>query len=293
MNILLIGNPISSGGHAGERIQALSKHLAGRGHQVKTYLTRFAMDGKNNIASLSQKMDCTVVVGGDGTLNEIINGISDASHCPVLHFPTGNANLLAKDLKLPQQIEAIVRLIEEGKTIKADMGTMNGHRFLMVCGMGFDARVTEELKKIRTGKVSSFTYVLPFIRALKTGGSSSLEVDVDGGIFKAEGKAVLVCNVRSYGGICEMAYQAGVDTGVLDVVVLPRENILSILSYLFYAKFSRITQIKDVVYLKAKEHVIIRSKNPIPVELDGDFCGRHPEVRIGIQRGAIPLIAPS
>lgn len=292
MNILLIGNPISSGGHAGTRIQKLSKRLEERGHRVTTYLTRFAGDGKSMIDSLCQGMDRTVVVGGDGTLNEIINGLPESATCPVLHYPTGNANLLAQDLKLPQRLSRVVDLVEQGKTVQADTGTMNGNRFLMVCGMGFDARVTEEVKKVRTGKINNLSYVLPFVRAMKTASSSPLKVVVDDGACEAQGKAVVVCNVRNYGGICELAHDAGVDTRCMDVVVLPKENLKSLLTYLTYAKFSRITRINGVVYLKAKKNILIQSDEPIPVELDGDFNGRHDQVTIKVHPASVPLIVP-
>ncbi|MBU1170169.1 MAG: YegS/Rv2252/BmrU family lipid kinase [Proteobacteria bacterium] len=292
MNILLIGNPISSGGHAGKRIKKLSLLLEERGHNVSSYLTRFAGDGKEMISSLCLGMDRAVVVGGDGTLNEIINGLESSFTCPILHFPTGNANLLAQDLKLPQRFSRVVDLIEQGKTIMADVGVMNESRFLMVCGMGFDARVTEEVKKVRKGKVSNLSYVLPFFRAMKTMSQAPLTVRIDGKAIEAQGQAVLVCNVRNYAGICEIAYDAGVTTGGLDVVVLPGENLLSLLSYLAYAKFSRITRLKDVVYLKAEKQVIIQSESLIPVELDGDFHGRHTQVTIDIIKGLVPLIVP-
>lgn len=292
MNILLIGNPISSGGHAGKRIQSLERLLKERGHHVNTYLTSFEGDGKSAVQSLSQKMDRLVVVGGDGTLNEILNGLSISSRCPILHYPTGNANLLARDVKLPIELNQVADLVEQGKIIMADVGTMNENRFLMVCGMGFDARVTEELKKVRKGKVSNLHYVLPFIRGTRTAINVPLKVNIDDGAQEFQGCAVLVSNIRNYGGVCEMAHDAGVASGVLDVVIFPRENLISLLKYLFFAKFSRISRLKDVIYVQAKKQVLIQSEEPIPVELDGDFFGRHDGVRIEVQPGILPLIVP-
>ena len=274
-------------------MQGLSGELEKRGHHVTTYLTRYAGDGQENIDAMSRNMDRIVVVGGDGTLNEIINGLDEQSTCPVLHYPTGNANLLAKDLNLPQKTSQVVHLIEQGNIIRADVGIMNGTRFLMVCGMGFDARVTEEVKNRRIGKVSNLSYVFPFIKALRGASDSELFVDIDDGSHQEKGKAVLVCNVRNYGGICEMATDAGVTTGELDVIILPKENLFALLSYLSFALFSRVDKIKDVVYLKAKKSVVVRSEELIPVELDGDFQGRHEEIRIDCRQGIIPLIVPS
>lgn len=291
MDIVIIGNPISSGGNTGKRMEQLQGILEARGHRVESYLTRFAGDGKNMIASLSEKKDRVVVVGGDGTFNEIINGLPDHSMVPLLHFPTGNANLLGKDLALPQKEEKVADLVEKGSIIMADVGVMNGLKFIMVAGVGFDARVTEEVKKIRKGKVSNLTYVAPFFRALFSSSGATYRVTVDDNPVVYEGKAVIIGNVRNYAGICEIAYKAGVTTGVLDVVVLPKESILSLAKYLFFAKFLKIDMLKDVTYLKGQK-ILIQSDIPIPVELDGDFVDRHQAVDIGLIPASVPLIVP-
>jgi YegS/Rv2252/BmrU family lipid kinase len=291
MDIVIIGNPISSGGNTGKRMEKLQSILESRGHQVTPYMTRFAGDGKNAIEGLSEGKDRIVVVGGDGTFNEIVSGLPDHSQVPVLHFPTGNANLMGKDLKLPEKEEKVADLVENGKVIMADVGVMNDKKFIMVAGMGFDARVTEEVKKIRKGKVSNLTYVLPFLRALTTTTGALFHVTVDDGAASAQGKAVIIGNVRNYAGICEIAWQAGVDTGVLDIVILPKEDLLSLATYLLYAKFSRIDRLPGVTYLKGST-IRIQSDQPIPVELDGDFCDRHDEVTIQLIPGSVPLVVP-
>lgn len=291
MNIILIGNPISSGGNTGKRMKKLQTILETRGHAVETYMTRFAGDGKNKISTLSENKDRIVVVGGDGTFNEIVNGLSEKSTVPLLHFPTGNANLLGTDLDLPQKEEKVADLVETGRVIMCDVGVMNHMKFFMVAGMGFDARVTEEVKKVRKGKASNLTYLIPIIKALFTSGSSGYKVTVDDGPSAYEGKAVIVGNVRNYAGICEIACDAGITTGVLDIVILPSERLLDLSRYLFYAKFSRIDRLNNVTYLKGKRFTI-QSDAPIPVELDGDFCGLHDTVEISLVPSSLPLIVP-
>ena len=291
MKITIIGNPISSGGDTKTRMAKLQRLLEERGHLVTSFLTRFAGDGRNEISRLSKNMDRVVVVGGDGTFNEIISGLSEGSSVPLLHFPSGNANLMGKDLGLPKKEEQVAGLLENGRILMADVGMMNGQKFIMVAGMGFDARVTEEMKKIRKGKVSNLTYVLPMIRALSTTENAVFRVTVDDDPAVYRGKAVIVANVRTYGGICEIAHKAGISTGRLDVVVLPEENAAAVVKYLLYAKFFKIDLLKNVTYLQG-EKIRIESDIPIPVELDGDFNGRHDRVEIGVIPASVPLVAP-
>lgn len=291
MNILIIANPIASGGDAGNRAGVLAALLKQRGHHAETHLTRFAGDGKQQVAGLSRNaFDRIVVVGGDGTFNEIINGLPEKISIPLVQLPTGNANLLAKDLCLPKTPAGAADLIENGRVIRADLAEMNGMKFIMIAGAGFDARVTEQLKAVRTGRVSNLSYALPVLRTLRDAQKSMFDVTVDGR-YRARGEIVLVCNVRSYGGICEMAFDAGVDSEKLDVVVLPKESAGAVARYFFMARFSRITRLKGVCYFKGSR-ISISGDAPIPMQVDGDFAGRFPEVRITVKPACLPIIAP-
>ncbi len=291
MNILIIANPIASGGDAGKRAGMLAAILNRRGHRAQTYLTRFAGDGKQRVSEICRDaFDRIVVVGGDGTFNEIINGLPENISVPIAQLPTGNANLLGKDLCLPRTPAGTADLLESGRVIMADLAEMNGMKFIMIAGAGFDAKVTEALKAVRTGRVSNLSYALPVLRTLRSGARTMFHVVVDG-CRHARGEIVLVCNVRSYGGICEMAFDAGVDTGNLDIVVLPKETAGSLAWYFFMARFSRITRIKGVTYLKGKQ-VTITADTPVPMQLDGDFAGRFPEVRISLKPNCLPIVAP-
>ena len=291
MNILIIANPIASGGDAGKRAGILAAILKRRGHQTEPYLTRFAGDGKQRVSRISQDAyDRIVVVGGDGTFNEIINGIPEDVSVPIVQLPTGNANLLGQDLSLPRTPAGTADLIENGRVLMADLGTMNGIKFIMIAGAGFDAKVTEALKAVRTGRVSNLSYALPTLRTLRDGRRTMFHVAVDGR-HRARGEIVLVNNVRSYGGICEMAFDAGVDSGNLDIIVLPKENAQSIAKYFFMARFSRVTRLKGVAYLKGRQ-VTITADTPIPMQLDGDFAGRFPEVHISLKPNCLPIMAP-
>jgi len=290
MKVLIIGNPIASGGNAGKKITELKEILEKRGHAADAYLTKFAGDGKERISRVSDDTDRIVIAGGDGTVNEIINGIPDGFSIPILQMPTGNANLLGHELNLPKDVQDAADLLENGKIIMADMAQMNGTRFIMVAGAGLDARVTEEVKKNRTGRVNNLTYAGSILKALKNPSPAEYDVVVDDKKF-VRGAAVLVCNVRNYAGICEVAWEADVCSRTLDIIVFPKDNFLSFLKYLMFAKFSRVTKLDGVSYLKGKK-VRITSRVDVPVELDGDFNGRHSVVDIEIMNQQVPLVVP-
>lgn len=291
MKILIVGNPIASGGGVEAKIRRLSARLEQRGHRVESYLTRFAGDGRRYIATAAAAFDRIVVVGGDGTFNEVLNGIPGNIEVPLLQLPTGNANLLARDLCLPRTVAGAAHLIENGRVIRADTAVMNGLKFIMVAGAGFDARVTEELKKIRKSGVGNLSYVMPIFRVLRNLPNSPLRVTVDRR-HTAVGTAILVCNVRAYGGICEIAYNAGIATGRLDIVVLPEEGLWPLLKVVAMARISRVTRLHGVRYLQGTA-VRITGGDPIPVQVDGDFTGRYPDIDISLKPASLPLVVSS
>jgi len=129
---------------------------------------------------------------------------------------------------------------------------------------------------------------LPVLRALRGRPEPQLAVSVDGK-RPVSGAAVLVCNVRTYGGICEIAFDADVASGRLDIVVLPAEGFWPLTQVFLAARFSRVTRVRGVRYLKGRR-VEISGPDSIPVQLDGDFVGRYPGVDIVLHPGAQPIL---
>ncbi|MFH1157194.1 MAG: diacylglycerol kinase family protein [Pseudomonadota bacterium] len=287
MKILIIGNPIASGGHAAEKIKALTRILNARGHQVEPCLTRYAGHGKSRVAALENDIDRIIAVGGDGTLNEIVSGMVQSRCVPLLQLPSGNANLLARDLGLPRTVSETAILVESGRIIMADLGFMNEKPFVMVAGAGFDARVTEALKSRRKGRVTNLSYVLPMLTAFRAG-QQKFNVKVDNQV-SVSGAMVLVSNVKNYAGLFDMAFDADIASGSLDVILLPKASPLFLAQCLAAGVLSRITRIPGVVYLKGRD-VTITESSPIPVQIDGDFAGWHDRVSIRMEPARIPII---
>lgn len=289
MNILIIGNPIASKGDARRKMVRLSDLLTARGHRVSSHMTRFAGDAKAFVSRVSQPLDRLVVVGGDGTLNEVINGLSASWNVPILQLPCGNANLLARELSLPATPEAAAPLVETGTVIPADLAGMNGQLFIMVAGIGFDARVTRELKRVRKGAVSNLSYLFPVLRSLRMA-PQVFDIVVDG-TCHVRGGSILACNIKNYAGLVDLAPGADICSGQFDIIVLPHVTPAFLAVMAGAAALGRTDQVPGIRFLKGRS-ITVRSSQPIPVELDGDYAGDHPEVNITMLSRKIPLIIP-
>jgi len=285
MKILIIGNPISGKGKAYKKAKKLENILSTKGYAVTSYFTRFQGDAKQYLQRNRTRFNRVIVVGGDGTLNEVINGIPDNFSTPIAQVPTGNANLLGKEIGYPNKVKEVQRTVESGAIINVDIAYADNTKFLMVAGVGFDARVTEKIKKTRLGKISNFSYLKPIYHSLNK--KNIYNINVDGQEYK--GSSILVCNGRNYAGIVEIAYNANLSSGLLDVIIFPSDSLISILKYFITAKFFKITALPEVTYVQGV-NVKIYSNEEFPLQVDGDFIGYFRHTNIGLHPEKIPFV---
>lgn len=291
MRILLIGNPISGGGRARPKIERLGRALEARGHSVETFLTGKAGDGAARAARLEPDFEALVVAGGDGTLNEVLQGLEDPSRIPLCQLASGTANILARELGLPFEPEALAEVIHARRIRRADLGTIGSKRFLMVVSAGFDAEVTAELSRTRKGPLGFLGYVAPVARVLQGYRPPSLRVRVDGkGGYR--GAWVVISNTRNYGGLFTLADSAAIDSGTLEVLLFSRAGALDLLGIgLAGLSGEGVSRLPGVTRLTGRE-IVLEAEGEVDIEVDGDHWGVTPAT-IQLTPGVVPLLVPS
>ena len=288
--ILLIGNPVAGSGRANQLIADLLQGLGQRGYLVETFLTTSAKDATRRARDIEADVDVLVVVGGDGTLNEVLNGLPDPSRTPIAHLPTGTANILGRELGLPKSAEDLIQILESGRIRRLDMGLLGEGRFLMVASVGLDAMVVEEVQRRRGGTLGYIGYLMPILRVFKRYHPPELKVTVDGG-EQIPGAFVVVSNTKNYGGIFSFAHRARCDSGHLDVCVFPRGSRPALIWYYLAAFLGWASTRTDVRYLTGTR-IRIESREPVAVQVDGDPAGVTP-VDIRLLPAAVPVLVPS
>ncbi|MEE8075636.1 MAG: diacylglycerol kinase family protein [Candidatus Binatia bacterium] len=179
MNVTLIANPVAGSGKAGRQIQKLVQILDRRGDYVETFITQAAGDARRSASRIEPGSGTIVVAGGDGTLNEVINGVADPSTIPIVLLPTGTANVLAHELGLPSDPEEVAGILAQGVVRKLDMGMIDDRRFMLMVSTGFDAMVTERIQRGRKG-LGYIGYVRPLLGVLAHYRAPKLRITVDG-----------------------------------------------------------------------------------------------------------------
>jgi YegS/Rv2252/BmrU family lipid kinase len=287
--ILLIGNPVTGHGHTRQKFAEFVRIMESKGYGVESYFTSRAGDAHHKSRCLEPDVRALVVAGGDGTLNEVINGLADPSRIPIAILPTGTSNVLANELGLPRKPKSVAQAIIQGKVRRIDMGLIGKNRFTVSVNIGIDAMITEEV--FRSGKTSIgyWRYIIPVLKVLARYHVPDITVVIDG-------RKPLVCglvhvgNTHRYGGIFSISDQARCDSGHLDICIFPRGSIAACARYYLAAARGRVSKIKNVYYLTGKQ-IFVYSQKPIAVQTDGEYYGVTP-ILIKIQPSTVPVIIP-
>lgn len=302
MKLRLIGNPIAGGGKAKPRIEELASRLTAAGHTLEVLLTRKAGDAREWAGQNPADIDRLIVAGGDGTLNEVLNGLVDPSRTPLVQMPVGTANVLARELKFPWKPQGVAQLIDHGVIKRVDLCEARStsaaataectswRRFLVVMSSGFDAMVIEDIHHNRKGKLGFFGYMKPIWRTIWRYAPPRLRVSVEGGPA-VEGAMVVVANAANYAGIFSVATQAKMDSGLLEVCVLQRGSVPSLMRYAFAAWCRNLCRHQTARFLQGTR-LTIESDPPMAVEIDGEYLCQTP-VEVRLTPATVPIVVPA
>lgn len=268
--IPVILNPAARSAKAAARIEAIQELAP----NIRLCPTSGPGDARRFARELAQAGSPVVVAaGGDGTINEVVNGLRDAGpQCDVALglLPSGTMNVFSVELGLPaKSLVDCWRVIERGITREIDLWDANGHAFMQLAGVGLDAEIIKETTWERKKALGPLSYVLSAAQLI---GKSAPQVEIIAeGREPILGSVVLVGNGKRYGGPLKVFPQANNQDGLLDVVVLRRHGygkIFAALLSLLLTGYDR--RSKDLEYFQTKELKIL-SDTDIPVEADGEL----------------------
>ncbi len=209
-----------------------------------------------------------VAAGGDGTVNEVVNGIV-GSHAALGILPLGSVNVFAMELGLPKSLKACWAAIQSGHTREIDVPEANGRAFVQLAGVGLDAQVVQETSWDLKRNLGPLSYLVSATH-IASRQPPRLVVDSEKGSLK--GSFALVGNGRYYGGPFQMFPRAEIDDGLLDVLVFKNLGYFDIFRYLQGIAFGTHLDMHDVEYFQAPQ-LTVSSEDETPVEADGEVIG--------------------
>ena len=289
MNASLVVNPVAGNRahRSAERIETLLRK--------KVFLQSFITRKKGDAFSFAKGLkdtDRIIVAGGDGTVNEVINGLlssgrDETRNIPLAIVPSGTANVMAVELGIPKDIERAVDLSMSGTARKISLGRINGKYFSLMAGIGFDGETVLGVKNNLLKRISGKgAYVVSGIRTLSKYPPSLIRLKTPEGEFT--GYTAVISNVRSYGGAFHIAPQASVTEPLLDICMFKGRTWKDLLRFIYGIIRGKHLKYSDVVYIKSTE-IEVFSEGEVHVQVDGDYYGKLP-VKIDIVRDALSLV---
>jgi diacylglycerol kinase (ATP) len=296
--IRIISNPASGQGLAGRRSREVMLKLVERGCEVEVVETCRAGDA-SRIANEARSVDALVAVGGDGTINEVINGCAVTGAPPLGIIPSGTANVLAKEIRLPRRPPMLADVIASGREIAWDAGRIRPgeRRFLLFVSAGFDAQVVHAFHKRRDGRIRMSDYLAWGVRTYMECEIPKIRVELDGREVADQAAWVVVSNVRSYGGPILFTPNAKYDDGRFEVMIQRRRHKTDT-AHLFGASLLGWALGVDAkpadVTCHPAQQVKLSSSNGrrVALQVDGDPGGFLP-VELQVEPGGVRILGPA
>lgn len=287
MRIKLIANPVS-GGDARPRIELARNVLEKHGAEVDLYLTLARGDARKAAAkALTEGYDRVVAAGGDGTLNEVVNGIASPD-LPIAFLPFGTVNVFALEAGIPKELEAACALAVTGSARPITLGRVNDELFLLMVSCGWDA---EAVAHVRTGLkkwLGRLAYAVSAIEVLCKKAPAPLMLLTEDG-RQYIGFGVVVSNCRYYGGRYVVTPGASMFDDRLEVCLLRQGGRLGMLKFALHLVLKRPLR-EPLVEFRTLASLQLQGASHI-TQVDGDV-GEPLPVEITAVPQAVRMVLP-
>ena len=239
--------------------------------------------------AVAQGFKTVVAAGGDGTINEVVNGLANSDATLGL-LPLGTMNVFAAELGVPgNRLKRCWEIIQARHVRRVDLARANSRYFVQLAGIGFDAQAVAGVDWEAKKNFGPLSYIISAARVAARQ-PPLLSVESEG--VMREGRFVLVGNGRYYGGPFTVFKQALIDDGKLDVLVFKNQGHLDIIRYMQHVLMGTHLALRDVDYFQTSA-LVVRSVSggDVPFEADGELVGYAP-VSIHVGKEHLNVLVP-
>jgi YegS/Rv2252/BmrU family lipid kinase len=288
----VIFNP-TAGGARRQRYHGVLDALLRAGVEVVERPTGQRGDAEAFAAALRRE-DCDrlVVAGGDGTVNEAINGLGQnrmgGAGVPLCILPLGTANVLAREMRLSTRPASIAAAILQGPAVPIALGETNGRRFVLMAGVGFDAHVVARVGARLKRRLGKGAYVWQTLRQVWRFSFPQYRIVVDG--REEVAASAVVANAKHYGGGFVIAPEARLDSPTLQVCLFERSGRIAALTYAAALALKLLPHLSDFRVIEAR-HIRVQGPPEDPIQGDGDIIAALP-AEIRVLPDALNLVFP-
>ncbi len=292
-----IYNPHSGKGTIKSKIAYTVNALTEAGYEVTIRPTQAQLDAYETVkricSSDENKYDLILCSGGDGTLNEIIQGLMNSNYqIPVGYIPSGTTNDFARSINTPKGIEKTVDSIIGGSVQSLDIGSFNDKYFTYVAAFGAFTEVAYETPQQKKNKLGHAAYLLEGMKHINKIHSYHLTISYDGNTITGDYVVGLISNTASIGGLLSMGDFSLTD-GLYEVTLIKTPNspleLQSILASVINIKQAINT---DYVTFFKTSDITISCDSELTWTIDGECGGNQQDVHIHNNQKALEFIIP-
>ncbi len=293
---IIVANPTSGTYiHNKQQIEETIQYLQNNNWQVTLRLTQSAGDARQFAReAVEQELNVVVAVGGDGTINEVIQELANTETALGV-LPSGTVNVWARETGIPLDNEGALKVLLHGRTRCIDLGQVSDRYFLLMAGIGFDGEVTRAIEKKSVKRFGVLGYLV--VGTWLGLGYPSFRVILQIGeqVIKTNALQIIIGNTQLYAGAIKYTWDAKCDDGLLDICILRKQNPFGRIAVFIDFLFHREQRRQWVQYTTGK-NITIRTRKHIAMQIDGDPAGRItqniPPVTFRVAPDALKVIVP-
>lgn len=291
--IRIIYNPTAGKEIVKGKLHYILDVLEESGLEASAFATKGAGDATRAAAfAVDEGFDYLVVCGGDGTVNEVVNGLARKDRRPPLGIiPAGTTNDLARALGIPTQIEEAALTVARRFAIQFDLGQIGEDRyFVNIAACGKLTEITYDVPSKMKTMLGYLAYYMKGLELLPRLRPIHLHVESDARRFDGKVMLCLITNSRHVAGFRDVAPSALVNDGLFDVILVKRTNIGELIRLVSAALRGEHLEDERVVYFQASE-LHLSSKERVDLNIDGEYGGKLPH-SIRIKSSHLSVIVP-
>lgn len=292
---MLIFNPASGKSESKEIAQRVKDYLEQEEHKYEVLLmgTKSATDATRFAKEAAEKeIDLVVSIGGDGTISDIVSGLSPFKKRPNLGIiPAGTVNNLARVLEIPLTIDEAIKNLTDGALTPMDVGQVNDSYMISTLTIGVLADAALSVSQKEKQKFGPFAFLFKGGKILLRHKHYSIEVKEEDSSWKGDAQLVLITMTNSAGGFPYLDPDASIDDGYFHIFIVPELSFLNSIKFFPYFITGNAKKIPTLTYLKAQKISITGKKKDIRSRIDGDPSESLP-LEMHVLTGHIQVLAP-
>lgn len=278
----IIFNPKAQSGKSLAYLDQAKKILTAEGKDFMVHTTEYRGHAKELAAALGENVETVIVVGGDGTIHEVLNGLCAPETTSLALIPAGTGNDFCAALGLSSDVSEVMDKVLHGVPQETDYIACDDKRCMNVCGMGMDVDVLERCARGKmTGKIKYYISLLQSVLFYK---GCKLKLVVDGQAYERNALFAAVCNGRQFGGGMRICPSADIADGKLEVVTIAQMSLPQLIPAFIKLMKGEILTHPLAEHFYCTEAELIPSV-PSSAQLDGEIYYGYEKFHAKIQHG--------